>query len=114
MILCRQNKHVFVLFTLENIPVSPRALRPLARDYKYSTGGPKLVQSVQGHRGVHVRERRKGQAWYIPGTVDESQWRDRENHRRFGTQPGGRGEHRQPIGHVAAQVRREEGDRIAV
>ena len=40
MIICRQNKHTFVLFTLENILVSPRALRPLVRDYKYSAGSP--------------------------------------------------------------------------
>ena len=40
MIICRQNKHTFVLFTLENILVSSRALRPLVREHKYSAGSP--------------------------------------------------------------------------
>ena len=40
MMICRQNKHPFVLFTLENILASPRALRALVRDYKYSAGRP--------------------------------------------------------------------------
>ena len=60
MILCRQNKHAFVLFTLENIPVSPHALRPLARDYKYSAGRPNwFSQSGVAVESMSEREARE-------------------------------------------------------